>query len=102
METPQAEGESSIQYQTRLVELQRQLARVGEDVHDRRVVVYLVKGLRNELYYITDKWDVHCLSLDAVKRDLRQKSMRIESRESSNRELCCLRFHHHLFNGPEN
>ena len=42
--------------------------------------MYLVKGLRQEYHSITDTWDVHSLSMDAVKRDLRQKGMRIESR----------------------
>jgi hypothetical protein len=41
--------------------------------------MYLVKGMRTEYHSITDTWDVHNLSMDAVKRDLRQKGMRIES-----------------------
>jgi hypothetical protein len=45
--------------------------------------MYLVKGLRSEYYSITDTWDVHNLSIDTVKRDLRQKGMRIESRAQS-------------------
>jgi hypothetical protein len=77
MVTPQADGESIIQYPNRLVRLHRQLALVGEDVHDRRVIIYLMKGLRNEYDYITDTWNVLSLNMDAVKRDLRQKGMRI-------------------------
>jgi hypothetical protein len=42
--------------------------------------MYLVKGLRSEYHSIIDTWDVHNLSMDAVKRDFRQKGMRIESR----------------------
>jgi predicted transcriptional regulator len=80
MEKAQADDETCLQYLNRLVRLQRQLARVGEDVHDRRVIMCLVKGLRQEYHSITDTWDVHNLSMDAVKRDLRQKGMRIESR----------------------
>jgi preprotein translocase subunit SecA len=41
--------------------------------------MYLVKGLRNEYHSITDTWDEHNLSMDAVKRGLRQKGMRIEN-----------------------
>jgi hypothetical protein len=39
-----------------------------------------VKGLRSEYHSITDTLDVHNLSMDSVKRDLRQNGMRIESR----------------------
>jgi hypothetical protein len=45
--------------------------------------MYLAKGLRNEHRSITDTWDVLNLSMDAVKRDLRQYGMRIESRGQS-------------------
>jgi hypothetical protein len=45
--------------------------------------MYLVKGLRSEYHSITDTWDVHNLSMDTVKRDLRQKGMCIESRAQS-------------------
>jgi hypothetical protein len=46
--------------------------------------MYLVKDTRGEYHSITDTWDVHNLSsMDAVKRDLRQKGMRIESRAQS-------------------
>jgi hypothetical protein len=45
--------------------------------------MYLVKGLRSEYRSITDTWDVHNLSMDTVKRDLRQKGMRIETRAQS-------------------
>jgi hypothetical protein len=83
LETPQADGESGIQYLNRLVRLQRQLARVGDVVHDRRIIMYLVKVLRGENHSITETWDVHNLSMDAVKRDRRQKGMRIESRAQS-------------------
>jgi hypothetical protein len=41
--------------------------------------MYLVKGMRSKYYSITDTWDVHDLNMDAVKCDLRQKGMRIES-----------------------
>jgi hypothetical protein len=54
LETPQADGESGIQYMNRVVRLQRQLARVGDFVHDRRIIMYLVKGLRSEYHSITD------------------------------------------------
>jgi hypothetical protein len=83
LDTPQADGESGIPYLKRLVRLHRQLARVGDVVHDRRIIMYLVKGMRNEYHSITDTWDVHNLSMDAVKRDLRQKGMRIDSRAQS-------------------
>jgi hypothetical protein len=83
LETPQADGESGIQYLNRLARPLRQLARVGDVVHDRRIIMYLVKGLRSEYYSITDRWDVHNLSMDTIKRDLRQKGMRIESRAQS-------------------
>jgi hypothetical protein len=33
--------------------------------------MYLVKGMRSEYHSITDTWDVHNLSMDTVKRDLR-------------------------------
>jgi hypothetical protein len=79
MEKAQADDETRLQYLNRLVRLQRELARVGEDVHDRRVIMYLVKGLPQGYHSITDTWDVHSLSMDAVKRDLRHKGMRIES-----------------------
>jgi hypothetical protein len=79
LETPQADGESGIQYLNRLVRLQRQLARVKDVVHDRRIIMYLVKGLRSDYHSITNTWDVHKLG----KRDLRQKSMRIVSRAQS-------------------
>jgi hypothetical protein len=71
LETPQADGGSGIQYLNRLVRLQRQLARVGNVVHDCRVIMYLVKGIRSEYHSITDTWDVHDLSMDTVKRDFR-------------------------------
>jgi hypothetical protein len=83
LDTPQAGGESGIQYMNRLVRLQRQLTRVWGVVHDRRIIVYLVKGIRSEYHSITDTWDVHNLMMDAVKRDFRQKGMRIESRAQS-------------------
>jgi hypothetical protein len=83
LETPQADGESGMQYLNRLVRLQRHLARVGDVVHDRRIIMYLVKGMRSEYHSITNTWDVHCLSMDTLKRDLRQKGMRIESRARS-------------------
>jgi hypothetical protein len=50
LETPQADGESGIQFLNRLVRLQRQLARVGDVVHDRRIIMYLVKGLSSEYH----------------------------------------------------
>jgi hypothetical protein len=84
LETPQVDGESGIQYLNRLVRLQRQFARLGNVVHDWRIIVYLVKGLRSEYHSMnTDTWGVHNLSIDTVKRDLRQKGMRIESRAQS-------------------
>jgi hypothetical protein len=83
LETPQAHGESGIQYLNRLARLQRQLARVMDVVHDRRIIMYLVKGMRSEYHSITDTLDVHNLSMDTVKRHLRQKGMRIESRAQS-------------------
>jgi uncharacterized protein YeeX (DUF496 family) len=83
LETPQADGESGIQFLNRLVRLQQQLARVGDIVHDRRIIMYLVKGMRSEYHSMIDTWDVHNISMDTVKRDLRQKGMRIESRAQS-------------------
>jgi hypothetical protein len=83
LEAPQADGESGIQFLNRLVRLQRPLARVGDVVHDRRIIMYLVKSLRKEYHSVTDTWDVYNLSMDTVKRDLRQKGMRIESRAQS-------------------
>jgi hypothetical protein len=83
LETPQGDGESGIQYMNRLVRLQRHLARVGDVVHDRRIIMYLIKGMRSEYHPITNTWDVHNISMDTVKRDLRQKDMRIESRAQS-------------------
>jgi hypothetical protein len=83
LETPQADGESGIQFLNRFVRHQRQLARVGDVVHDRRIIMYLVKGLRSEYHSITDTCDVQNFSMDTVKRDLRQKGMRIESRAQS-------------------
>jgi hypothetical protein len=83
LKTPQADGESGIQFLNRSLRLQRQLARVRDFVHDRRIIMYLVKGLRSEYHSITDTWDVHNLSMNTVKRDLRQKGMRIESRAQS-------------------
>jgi hypothetical protein len=53
-ETPQADGESGMQSLNRLVRLQRQLARVWDVVHDRRIIMYLVNGLRSEYHSITD------------------------------------------------
>jgi hypothetical protein len=41
--------------------------------------MYLVKGLRSEYHSITDTWDEYNLSMDTVKRDHRQKGMRIGS-----------------------
>jgi hypothetical protein len=83
LDTSQTDGESGMQYLNRLVRLQRQLSRVGDVVHDRCIIMYLVKGLRSDYHSITDTRDVRNLSLDAVKRDLRQKGMRIESRAQS-------------------
>jgi hypothetical protein len=71
MKTSQAHNGNGINYMNRVVRLQRQLARVGDGVHDRRVIMYLVKGFRNEYHCMTDTWDVHSLSMDAVKRNLR-------------------------------
>jgi hypothetical protein len=51
MEKPQEDGKSGLQYMNRLVRLQPQLARMGEDVHDRRVIMYLLK---KEYHSITD------------------------------------------------
>jgi hypothetical protein len=48
LDTQQAEGESGIQYMNRLFRLQRRLARVGDLVHDQRIIMYLVKGMRSE------------------------------------------------------
>jgi hypothetical protein len=79
LDTPQADGESSIQYMNWFVRLQRQLARVGDVVHDQRIIMYLAKDSRSEYHSITDTWDVHNLSIYAFKRNLRQKGMRIES-----------------------
>jgi hypothetical protein len=45
--------------------------------------MYFVKGPRSEYHSITDTWDVHNLSMGVVKRDFRQKGMRIESRTQS-------------------
>jgi hypothetical protein len=83
LDTPQADGESGIQYLNRQVRLQRQLARVGDVVHNRRIIMYLVKGMRSEYHSITDTRDVHNLSIDTVKLDLRQKGKRIDSRAQS-------------------
>jgi hypothetical protein len=44
LETPQANGESGIQFLNRLSRLQRQLARVGDVVHDRRLISHHVLG----------------------------------------------------------
>jgi hypothetical protein len=57
LETPQADGKSGIQYMARLVRMQRQLARVGDVVHDCRIIMYLVKGMCSEYRSITDTWD---------------------------------------------
>jgi hypothetical protein len=84
-DTPQGDGESGIHYLNRLVRLQRRLARVWYVVHDRHIIMYLVKGLRSEYHSITGTWGVNNLSMDAVKRDLCQKGMRIESRAQSRR-----------------
>jgi hypothetical protein len=54
LETPQADGESGIQYLNRLVRVQRQFARVGDVVHDRRIIMYLMKGMRSEYHSIID------------------------------------------------
>jgi hypothetical protein len=72
LDTPQADGESGIQYMNRLTRLQRKLARVGDVVHDRRLIMHLVKGIRSEYHSIIDTWYVYNLSMDTVKRDLRQ------------------------------
>jgi hypothetical protein len=45
--------------------------------------MYFVKGMRSEYHSITDTRDVHNLIMDAVKHDLCQKGMRIESRSQS-------------------
>jgi hypothetical protein len=37
--------------------------------------MHLEKGMCSEYHSITNTWDVHNLSMDAVKRDLRQKGM---------------------------
>jgi hypothetical protein len=50
LETPQADGESGIKFLNRLVRLQRQLSQVGDVVHDRRIIMFLVKGLRSEYH----------------------------------------------------
>jgi hypothetical protein len=50
LDTPQADGESGIQYLNRLVRLQRPLARIGDVVHDRRIIMYLVKGMRSDYF----------------------------------------------------
>jgi hypothetical protein len=47
--------------------------------------MYLVKGMCSEYHSITDTWDVHNLIMGAVKRDLRQKGMPIESRAQSHK-----------------
>jgi hypothetical protein len=83
LDMPQVDGESGIQYMNRLVRLQRQLARVGDVVNDRRIILHLMKTMCSEYHSVTDTWDVHNISVDAVKRDLRQKGMRIESRAQS-------------------
>jgi hypothetical protein len=44
LETPQADSESGIQYRNLLARLQLQIARVGDVVHDRRIIMYMVKG----------------------------------------------------------
>jgi hypothetical protein len=79
MEKAHADDDTCLQYLNRLVRFQRQLARGGEDVDDRRVIIYLVTGLRKECHSMTYTWDVHNLGMDADKRDLRQKGMHIES-----------------------
>jgi hypothetical protein len=45
--------------------------------------MYLVKGMRSEYHSITDTLDVHNIIMDAIKRDICQKGMRIESRSQS-------------------
>jgi hypothetical protein len=96
METAQADGESSVKYMNRLVRLQLQLARVGEDVQDLRVIMYFVNSFRNEYHSITDTWEIHRLCMDAAKRDIRQKGMRIESGAQSRAELRRPRLLHRL------
>jgi hypothetical protein len=58
LDTPQADGESGIQFLNRLVRLQRQLARVGDVLHDRCIIMHLVKDMRSEYYSITDMWEL--------------------------------------------
>jgi hypothetical protein len=62
LETPQTDGESGIQFLYRLVRLQRQPTRVRDVAHDRRIIMYLVKGLRSEYHSPTDTLDVLKLS----------------------------------------
>jgi hypothetical protein len=86
IEKVHADDDTSLQYLSRLVRLKRHLARAGEDVHDRRVIMYLAKGLRQDCHSITDTWDVHSLSMDAIKRDLRHKGMRNKRRGRTHTE----------------
>jgi hypothetical protein len=48
MKKAQEDDESSLWYMNYYVRLQRQLARVGEDLHDQRVIMYFVKGFKKE------------------------------------------------------
>ena len=83
MDLQQPDDETSLEYLNRLVRLQKKLARVGEVVTDRRVVMHLVKGLKDDYASITDTWDVTRVTLDRVRKDLLQKGKRVESRKGS-------------------
>ena len=82
MDKEKLETETAVEHLNRLIKLQRKLARAGEKVSDRRIVMHLVKNLGNEYGSITDTWDLSSISLDIVRKDLLQKGKRIESRKA--------------------
>ena len=83
MDQEQQDDETSLEYLNRLVRLQKKLARVDEIVTDRRVIMHLVKGLKDDYASITDTWDVATVTLDMARKDLLQKGKRVENRKGS-------------------
>ena len=63
MDHEQQDGETSLEFLNRLVRTQKKLARVNEIVTDRRMIMHLVKGVKDDYASITDTWDVATISL---------------------------------------
>ena len=82
LDEKQRQEETCVDFFTRLLDVQAQLARVDEVVPDRRIVMNVVRGLRPEYSTMTDALNERdsSLTLDFVENLLATTGVRIERR----------------------